>query len=113
MCVSLLAELEFTLDLAARAAGQVRLEAMIGEAVLELDIHRTAAGVESEHRIGSLEIDPVDGNVGDQVLIHRIAEWLIEADTVDIHGESLRRSSQGRRRKPVIEECRGKRIVGR
>ena len=111
-CVAgLLAVLELALDLTERAAGEVGLEALPGEAVLELDVHRAAEGVEAEHRVGALEIDPVDGDVGDQVPVHRVAERLIEPNAVDIDREPLRGSLQRRSGEAVIEECRLKRIA--
>ena len=111
-CVAgLLAVLELALDLTERAAGEIGLEALIGEAVLELDVHRAAEGVEAEHRVGAFEIDLVDGDVGDQVPIHRVAERLVEAHAVDIDGEPLRRALQRRGREPVIEQGRLKRIA--
>src|SRR5277367_1435761 len=65
--------LELTLDLAEGAAGDIALEALPGEAVLQLNADRSAQGVEAEHRVGTLDVDLVDRDVGDQVPIHRVA----------------------------------------
>src|ERR1700733_7038888 len=92
-CVAgLLAVLEFTLDLAEGATRNIGLEALPVEAVLELDIHRAAESVEPENGVGTLEIDPVDGDVRNEIPVHCVAERLIESDAVDVNGEPLRRS---------------------
>ena len=94
------AVLELALDLAERAAGKTGHEALVGEAVLELDVHRTAEGVQTENWIGSLQVDSVDGDVGDQIPVHHVTERLIEPDTIDVDREPLRRSLQPEAAKP-------------
>src|SRR5580704_6018113 len=54
------AVLELTLDLTEGAAGDITLEPLPGESILQLDVHRPAQGVEAEHRIGTLDVDLVD-----------------------------------------------------
>ena len=73
-----------------RSARKLDLAAVVGEAVLELHVHRAAERVQAEHRVRAFQIDLVDRQIGDQVQIDGVAERLIEADAVDVDGETLR-----------------------
>ena len=73
-----------------RATGQLALTAVIGEAILELHVQRTAEGVQAEHRVRAFQVQLIDCQAGQQVEIDRVAKALIEADTVDIHSQTLR-----------------------
>ncbi len=52
----LLAVLDFADDPAERAAVEIRLAAMVGEAVLELHAQRSAQRVQAEYRVGALQV---------------------------------------------------------
>src|SRR5262245_39101613 len=57
----LMAPLELALPLPERSGGQVKLAALPGEAVLHLDVDRSAQRVQSEHWIGPFDVQAVDG----------------------------------------------------
>src|ERR1700761_6673710 len=93
---ALLAVLEITAVSAERTAVKADLCALVGEAVLELNVQRTAERVQTEHRVGPFKVHLFDRDIGYQVEIDRIAESRVETDTVDVDSEPLRRSLQRR-----------------
>src|ERR1019366_10277552 len=55
-------------------------------------------------------VEPVDGDVGNEIPIHAVAERLVDADTVLIHGQTLRSSQHGRGRKAAVQDIGLKRV---
>ena len=111
--IDLLAVLEFGQDLPEGAAGEIGLEALPCETVLELNVHRAAKCVQAEYGIGTFDIDPVDCDVRDEIPIHGIAEGLVEPQAVYVDRQTLGSSLQARSGEPVIEKCRLERIARR
>ncbi len=106
------AVLEFALIFCERAAEEVNLAALIGEAVLHLHRKRAAQRVQPEDRVRADEVHPVDRQIRDQVPVHRFAERLVEARAVQVNREPLRVALQRRRLEPVVEQARLKRVAG-
>ena len=82
-----------------------------GETILHLDRQRPAERIEAEDGVGTLEIHFVDGDIGQQVPVHRVAERLVEPHPVQIDGQSLRIAIERGRGKPAIDQVRLKLIA--
>src|SRR5258708_21507273 len=83
----------------------------IGETVLHLDDGRATQRVQAENRIRSFERQPIDGDIGNQIPIERIAEGLVEPHAIGENGEALGVARKRRSLKPAVEQAGLKRIV--
>ena len=110
---ALLAVLKIAAERRERPAGKFEFAAVIGEAVLQLHVHRTAQRVEAEDRVRADEVHFADRHVRQQVEVHRVAKRLVEAHAIDVNRESLRRALQRRRLEPVIDQGRLIRVARR
>ena len=84
---------------------------LIGKAILQLDADRAAERVEAEHRIGAPDVGAVDCAGRNQVPVDRVAKCFVEADAVDVDGETLRRALQRRSREAAIAKVLGKAVA--
>ena len=65
------------------------------EAVLETEGEGAAEGVQSEGRIGpGAELDAVEGELRQEIELHRVAERLVDPDAVLVDGDALRHADQ-------------------
>src|SRR5687768_12514289 len=77
------------------------------EAVARLDRQRAAEGIQAEERVRTgNQVDAGDRERWQRVPIDRVAERLVDAHAVLIHGKSLRGTEQRRRRKASKHEIR-------
>ena len=97
--------------LSPRAAGHFDLAAVIGETVFHVDDDGAAQRVEPIDRIGADDRDAVDGDVGNQVPVQRVAESLVDAHAVLIDGKTFRRAQHGRRLEAAEQNVGLKRVV--
>src|SRR5215471_6683828 len=89
----------FKLDISAAEAALTGLDHRTGtgSTVLGRNRHRSAQSIHSEQRIRSrYECNVRDGNPGNQVPAHHVAEGLVLPYAVQIHGDTLGRSEQRR-----------------
>ncbi len=84
--------LQRDLPLAPGAAGDLGVTALVGEAVLHGQHHGAAQRVEAVDRIGAHYVDAVDGDVGEQVPVDRVAERLVDAHAILVDRQPLRRA---------------------
>src|SRR5262249_19672199 len=85
-------------DPAVGAALGIVLCAVVGEAVLQLEADRATKGVEAEGRIVGPDIRAADRHLRNQIPVDGVAEGFIDADTLHVDGEPLRRALQRRSR---------------
>src|SRR5262245_55407305 len=76
--------------------------AVVIEAVLHLEADRATKGVEAEGRIVGPDIRAADRHLRNQVPVDGIPEGLIDADTLHVDGEPLRRALQRRCREAPV-----------
>ena len=100
------------LNAAIGASPELRLGALIGEAVLHLDRQRAAGGVETEQRIVRHQGHARDRHLRDQVPVHDVAERLIDAAAILIHGNALRGARHGGCRRAAIVQIALERVAG-
>ena len=110
--VDLLAPLRRTLDAAERAAHRVDLGAVIVEAVLHLHVDGAAQRVEAERGIVGHDGDRPDRGGRDQIPVDGVAEGFVDAHTVLVDRQSLRRAGDGRRDEAAKLHVRLKWIAG-
>ncbi len=110
--LDLLAPLRRALDAAERAAHEVELGALIGEAILHLQVDRATQRIEAEGGIVGHQRHRPDRGGGDQVPVHGIRERFVDADTVLVDREALRRARHGRSDKAAELNIRRERIAG-
>ena len=103
----LLAILEAAVDAAIRTAVNLRFAALICEAVLHREVERAAESVQTENRIIRVDVQAIDGDGRDQIEIGRVAERLVDAYAVLIHGEPLRGSRDARGVEAPVENIGG------
>src|SRR5262245_46146664 len=96
------AVLQGAADAAVGAARGIEFGAAVGEAVLHLEADRATKGVEAEGRVVGPDIRAADRDLRNQVPVDGVAEGLIDADTLHVDGEPLRRALQWRRREAAI-----------
>src|ERR1700731_1950717 len=89
-------------DPAIRAATQLALDALIGEAVFHLEQKRAAQRVETIDGIAGHQRQLVDRLFGDEIPIDDVAEHFVDTHPVLIDGEALRRAEDGRRNEATI-----------
>ena len=113
-----------------RVEGAVPVEGAVGAAVLRLDVpppegpgghaerrarevapvlgadrERAAQRVESEDRVGARDdVDPGDGQLGDEVPAHRVAEPVVEAHAVEVDRQADGAAGQGRGQEPTVRD---------
>ena len=88
------AVLQRAADAAVGAAGRIDFEAVIGEAVLHLQVDGAAQCVEAEGGVVGPDVGAADGNRRDQVPVDGIAEGFVDADALHVDGEPLRGALQ-------------------
>src|SRR5262249_15635114 len=84
------------------AALGIEFGAVVIEAVLHLEADRATKGVEAEGWIVGPDIRAADRDLRNQVPVDGIAEGLIDADTLHVDGEPLRRALQRRCREAPV-----------
>ena len=85
--------------------------ARVVEAVLHGHDDRAAQRIEAIDRVGPHHVEAVDGAVGDQVPVHRVAERLIDAHAVLVDRETLRRAQHRRGGEAAVEQVRLELVV--
>src|ERR1700683_2034985 len=100
----LIAPLQRTLETAERAPHHVNLRAVIVEAIFHLNGDGAAKRIETIGRIVRHHGDRLDRGSRDQVPIDGVAERLVDAHSVLIERQSLRRTRDGRRNKTAEPE---------
>jgi hypothetical protein len=80
------------LALVERTPGDRGVESLVGKAVLHRHRHGTTERVQAEHGGRAQGVDPVDGDVRDEVPIDRIAEGFVDAHAVLVDRDPLRRA---------------------
>ena len=106
-----LAVLELLAALPERADGELVLEALIGETVFHRDHRSAAEGVESVNGIGADDVEPLDGDIRDEVPLDGVTKGFVDAHTVLVDGKTLRCAQHGRGLEPAIEHV-GLKLVG-
>jgi hypothetical protein len=91
-------------DAAIGAARCVRLETLIGKAILHLEAHGAAERVEAEGRIVGPDVGTADRDSRDHVPVDGVAEGLVDADAVHVDREPLRRALQRRGHETAIAQ---------
>ncbi len=89
--------LGLSLALIERAAGYRGVESLIGEAVLHRHCRGAAQSIQPEHRCRAQYVDPVDGDIRNEVPIDRVAESLVDTHAVLVDRHALRRTEHRRR----------------
>ena len=79
----------------------------LAAAILGLHGDGSAQGVQAVQRVGSgHQRHLCDGDAGNQVPAHHIAEGLVLSHPIHIHGDALRRAQQRRRRVAAVVHVR-------
>src|SRR5271155_1283640 len=107
----LLAVLELALALAEGAAGQVGLETVVAETVLQHHVERATERIETVDWVRADDVDAVDGDIWNNIPVDRVAERLVEAHSVEVNRKTLGNALQRRGLEAVIEKGRLERIT--
>ena len=86
------------------AAGRVKFEAVVVEAVLHLQADRSAQGVEAERWIVGPDVGPADGDGRDQIPVDGVAEGFVDANALHVDSKPLRGALQRRGREAAIAQ---------
>ena len=103
---------------AERAPGELPAEPAVVEPVLQVEGEGAAEGVQAVGRVGSGgELDAVEGELRHEVELDRVAERLVDAHAVLVHGDALRQAEQRRggeaaKAERRLEEVRGHAFEG-
>ena len=96
------------------APGNLAAEPGVIESVLETEHEGAAETVQAVGRVGpGAELHAVDGELRQEVELHRVAERLVDADSVLVHGDALRQAEQRRGGEAPEAERRLERVGGR
>lgn len=90
----LAAILDRTIEAAERAAKRFAFEALVGEAVLHLNVDRAAERVETEDRIVGQDVSSRDCVCRNKVPVDRVPEGFIKTDAAHVNRETLRGALQ-------------------
>ena len=97
-------ELRGARALVERAAGELRVHALVAEAVLHRDGEGASQRVQAEEGTAAQQVNAADRDVGYQVPVDAVAERLVDAHAVLVDRNSLRRAEHRGRLEAAVED---------